>query len=160
MANRVTGWVWHNSHEKGNARLVLLALADCAHPDGDGAWPSIETLAGMTLLSERAIRYLLRDLERRGSVQVRIAAGPNRTNVWRVVMPEEGARFAPLGGGKKTRGGGNQMTKRGQQLLPPNRTTNRHIEPLALRAEEREGYAYDPSVLPRYLRESLAGSRR
>jgi hypothetical protein len=51
--------VWEHSRMKGSALLLELAIADHAHDDGSGAWPSQETLAKKTRLSVRQVRRLL-----------------------------------------------------------------------------------------------------
>ena len=53
-------------------KLVLLALADHAADDGTSIYPSIETVASKTCLSETAVRKALREL-RGGLALIRIA---------------------------------------------------------------------------------------
>lgn len=43
MSIKALNWVWQQPI-KGNSKLVLLALADCANDDG-GCWPGIKTIA-------------------------------------------------------------------------------------------------------------------
>lgn len=47
--------VWHGSHAKGNARLVLLAIADHANEQGV-AWPGVTRLMKMTKLCRRTVQ--------------------------------------------------------------------------------------------------------
>jgi len=49
-------------------KLVLLALANHARPDGSSAFPSVSTIRRYTLLSERAIREKLVELESLGVI--------------------------------------------------------------------------------------------
>ena len=49
-------------------KLVLLALANHARPDGSSAFPSVATIRRYTLLSERAIRQKLVELEALGVI--------------------------------------------------------------------------------------------
>lgn len=49
-------------------KLVLLALANHARPDGSAAFPSVKTIQRYTLLSERAIRSKLVELEELGVI--------------------------------------------------------------------------------------------
>lgn len=51
------------------SKLVLIALANHARPDGTAAFPSVETIARYTCLSERAIRQHLDQLEREGVIR-------------------------------------------------------------------------------------------
>lgn len=62
--------VWERASVKGSALLLLLAIADHAHDDGTGAWPSQKTLAAKTRLSARQIRRLLEQLVSRGELRV------------------------------------------------------------------------------------------
>lgn len=54
----------HTSSQK----LVLLALANHARPDGSSAFPSVATIKRYTLLSERTIRTMLDELEELGII--------------------------------------------------------------------------------------------
>jgi hypothetical protein len=62
--------VWRYSRHKGSALLLLLAIADHAHDDGGGAWPSQETLAKKTRLSVRQVRRLLDYLVAAGELKL------------------------------------------------------------------------------------------
>lgn len=55
--------VFQKSKTEGNARLVLLALADCANPEGV-CYPSIKTIASMANISEETARKYLHALEK------------------------------------------------------------------------------------------------
>ena len=159
MANRVSGWVWHHSPEKGSARLVLLALSDCAHPDGDGAYPSVALLRDMTRLSERAVQYVLRGLERHRSI-VRTGSHPTTgCNIWRVVIPADadrfgrrGANFAPRGGAKVTPMGASRRKTRVQALAPEPGTEPSLEPPEQSRLVRRSGL--------RHISDALAAAAR
>ena len=94
MSIHVMDWVWRNAPGKGSDLLLLLAIADYAHDDGNGAWPSVETLARKTRLSERAVQYGLRHLETGGAILVHEKEGPRGANIYQVIM-RGGANFAP-----------------------------------------------------------------
>lgn len=51
------------------SKLVLIALANHARPDGTAAFPSVETISRYTCLSERAIRHHLDALEEAGVIR-------------------------------------------------------------------------------------------
>jgi DNA-binding Lrp family transcriptional regulator len=51
------------------SKLVLIALANHARPDGRAAFPSITTMQRYTCLSDRAIQKHLRELEERGVIR-------------------------------------------------------------------------------------------
>lgn len=67
--------VWTRSASTGAARLVLLALADCADAEKREAWPSLTHLAQKTKLSLRGVRYALRGLEQLGELETRERSG-------------------------------------------------------------------------------------
>lgn len=118
MSVKVIGWVWDNSQSEGAARLVLLAIADCANAEGKDAWPSMAELCRKTRLSERGVQKAIRRLEDLGELDVKKNAGRGRTNRYIVVMetpnvvrgsgrenPEQSSprtEFAPEPGSPKT----------------------------------------------------------
>jgi hypothetical protein len=69
-------WVWDHSQAEGNARLVLLAIADNAGHDGRDAWPSQETLARKCRVSVRTVRRAIKELVDLGELEVQKYAGP------------------------------------------------------------------------------------
>ncbi len=66
MSVRVSTWAWKQSI-RGNALLVLLALADQAS-DAGSCWPSQSTLAAKCGISERALQTHLAALEAGGYI--------------------------------------------------------------------------------------------
>lgn len=63
-------WVLNEAPcESPTEKLVMLALANHARPDGTSAFPAVATISRYTLLSERAIRTNLRALEARGLIR-------------------------------------------------------------------------------------------
>lgn len=93
MSVRVMTWVWDNSRAKGNERLLLLAIADFAHDDGDGAYPSVARLMAKTRLTRPTVIALTRRLEELGELEV-LRSGGRRPHVYRVLMGRE--RGTPL----------------------------------------------------------------
>lgn len=85
MSIDVLSWVLKNSEETLGRRLVLLVLADCAHEDGTGAWPAVQTVAEKARLSKRQVQRCLKDLEASGAIA---KDGTTRagTTCWTVVM--------------------------------------------------------------------------
>lgn len=63
MSVTALAWVFKQSDAKLGSRLVLLALADFAHDNGEGAFPSVDTIAQHARLTKRAARAALRKLE-------------------------------------------------------------------------------------------------
>jgi hypothetical protein len=84
MSVPATDWVWKHSRAVGNARLVLLAIADRAEPNGTGAFPTVETLAKRTRLSPRTVQRCIHSLEAAGELSVERDVG--RVNRYAVRM--------------------------------------------------------------------------
>lgn len=53
---------------KPSLKLIYLCLANYAGEDGRNAFPSLATLSKNSCMSERAVRYSLRQLERLGVI--------------------------------------------------------------------------------------------
>ena len=87
MSIRCMTRVWAASQAKGSALLLLLAIADHAHDDGGGAWPSQATLARKTRLTSRQVRRLMRKLEDSGELQVQ--KRPGRSDLLTVITRED-----------------------------------------------------------------------
>lgn len=68
MSVAATNWAWAQP-VGGAEKLVLLALAHRHHTRTGQCNPSVETLALMVKLSERAVQYALRGLEERGLIE-------------------------------------------------------------------------------------------
>ncbi len=75
---------------KGSALLLLLAIADHAHDDGTGAWPSIKTLARKTRMSRRNVQLLVRHVEATGELKVLTGKGPHGCNAYAIQLPAAG----------------------------------------------------------------------
>ncbi|MGH3415019.1 MAG: helix-turn-helix domain-containing protein [Actinocrinis sp.] len=95
MAISVMTWVWNHSRSRHGARLVLLAIADCASGDGGNAWPSNAELRRKSGLGERAVQASLAELVKLGELEVRYNEGPKGCNRYRVVMNDTPAESAP-----------------------------------------------------------------
>lgn len=68
MSIEAMSWVWKQDVKPAAAKLVLLALADHANPDGY-CWPSILRIAGMVGLTSRQVSTHIRSLEAKGLVE-------------------------------------------------------------------------------------------
>jgi DNA-binding transcriptional ArsR family regulator len=64
--------------------LVLIVLCDHAHDDGNGAYPSVATIARMARASESGVDVALKSLRRAGLIEAK--PRPGRTTIYRVVM--------------------------------------------------------------------------
>lgn len=72
--------VWRHSRNKGSVLLMELAIADHAHDDGTGAYPSTERLARYARQTERNVRFVLQQLLDSKEVSIEYNAGPRGTN--------------------------------------------------------------------------------
>jgi hypothetical protein len=107
--------VFKHSQSTLGSRLVLIALADNAHDDGGSAFPSVETIARKALLSERTVRYCLRNLEAIGEIK-RTGVHASGTNIYTITLPGlEGANSSGVQilhrGQSTTEGGANYDTE-------------------------------------------------
>jgi hypothetical protein len=114
MSIEAVSWVLRHSEAKLGARLVLIALADHAHPDGSEAYPAVETLARHTRLSRRAVQSALRTLEAEGEI-IPDGVGRNGTNCYRLTMG--GAKSAPR---EDDDTGGRSSRREGGEAASPN----------------------------------------
>jgi DNA-binding transcriptional ArsR family regulator len=97
--------------------LVLIVLADHAHDDGDGAYPSVQTIAMLARLSIRGVQNALRKLESAGLVEAKPRTG--RTTTYRVLTPTAvAAGVLPLRPAAVSGGERNQRPKPPQPLRP------------------------------------------
>lgn len=93
MSIRCSARVWKYSRSKGSTKLILLAVADHAHDDGTGAWPSQTTLAEKTGLSERTVRRELKRLEQMG--ELRAVKREGLTTLFSVTTPDKLSNSTP-----------------------------------------------------------------
>lgn len=104
MSVRVSSWVWENAPVKSGELVVLLALADCAHDDGTGAYPSRESLAVKSRMTARQVGNCTRSLTEKGLIRKQgLTAGG--VVVWAINMGEE--NFSPRK--PASAGGGSQL---------------------------------------------------
>ncbi len=127
MSIRVMSKVWSTSAHKGSALLLLLAIADFAHDDGTGAWPSIATLADKVRMSPRQVTRLLHRLEASGELVVKPGASRYDTNL--LSIPMRGDNLAPLRDDRKGPRGDKQGRSGVTRLRHPKRppSVNRNV---------------------------------
>lgn len=112
MSLRALTWVWDHSREKGGTLLLQLAIADYAHDDGGGAWPSIPTLSRKARMTPRNVQLRIATLVSHHELEVEYGAGPNGVNIYRLLMGGETVRQTV-------------KTLRGEKSSPVKKTTNR-----------------------------------
>jgi hypothetical protein len=118
--------------------LVAIVIADFAHDDGSGAYPSVETIARKSRQSERNVHYCLARLEAQGKLAICKGGGPKGVNLYRLTVgwgamvapcqPDRGAMVAP-GGVQTATGGGANGDIKGCKAFAPNPSVP-VIEPL------------------------------
>lgn len=87
---------------KGSLLRILLALADHADTEGNGAFPSQKRLCALTGYSRRTIQHGLHDLEASGLIvkgdqRLTEHYGRHRPIVWNLTMEDfRGVKTAPL----------------------------------------------------------------
>lgn len=90
MSHAMTQRVWKDGSLKGVANcFVMLALADCHNPK-HGCFPSIETLMGMTRLSNRGVFDALEQLAKSGHIKKVAGGGRGHPNSY-LLYPETGS---------------------------------------------------------------------
>ena len=75
------------STAKGTDRLVLLAIASHAYPDGTGAWPSRRTIAAEARVSEATVKRAVKRIEALGELYVERQRG--HSNTYTITLPHE-----------------------------------------------------------------------
>ena len=103
MSIKVMSAVWDDSEATGNARLVLLAIADSADHDGTNAWPAIDTIAKKTRLSRSTVKRKIQELV--SLAELAVVPGPShirsdrRPNGYEVRLPS--LIMGVIGGGSE-----------------------------------------------------------
>jgi hypothetical protein len=134
MSIRVMTQVWANSRQKGNALLMLLAIADFADDQGY-AHPGIETLAEKSRMSERNTRYVLATLVASGELELSRGTGPRGCNEYQIKLSQNLELFAPRGAtasGEAKISGGARARTQGVQKQPQRGATAIAPEPLTV----------------------------
>jgi hypothetical protein len=95
----------------GSPKVVLLGIANHAHPDGGEAYPSLDTLATYAHCNRSTARRNIRKLEEDGWI-IRDGVGPRGELKWRLPLGSQNAT-----GGKMPRVASG--TERGTTQVPP-----------------------------------------
>jgi hypothetical protein len=82
--------VLQHSVAEGAARLVLLSIASHANDKGAQAYPGVKRLCAQTRLSERSVKYALKDLLNSGEIEIEAIGGGNVASGYRLTLPIEG----------------------------------------------------------------------
>lgn len=133
MSIKVMTHVWATSRLKGSSLLLLLAIADHAHDNGRGAWPSVDTLATKIRMSKRNTQYLIDKVAATNELIVSYNTGPRGCNEYVIPVPwvdetpqqtrvvASGAKFAGVQSlqGVQSLHGGVQRLQGGVQPIAP-----------------------------------------
>lgn len=140
MSVEAFAYVLNEAAISGNAKVILLGMANHAHPDGTNAYPSMATLAKYAAVNRRTAQRNVRQLELDGWIQ-REGVGPVGQTRWRVVMNGRpgGAAYCRGGAASDTPGGRHQRSG-GAAPAPP--------EPTLTNTEEESAThsLVDPSI--------------
>jgi hypothetical protein len=88
--------VWYKTQHHGNAKVLLLALADYANDCCGLAWPAVDTLSAKVGVNLRNTHKLLRQVSTgpHGELEIMLRQGPSHVNLYRLrgVSLETGCR--------------------------------------------------------------------
>lgn len=87
----------------GNAKVILIGIANHARPDGTGSYPSLDTLAEYAHCDRATVWRNLRKLEGDGWIE-RIGKGPQGQTSWRLMFGRKDAQNAHAGRGQNAIG--------------------------------------------------------
>jgi len=90
MSIKVMTDVWAHADCKGSELLLLLALADFSDDNGENIYPSMQTLAAKTRLSEPQARRIVQRLVEMDLIEIVETGGwqhgRNRSNTYRIKL--------------------------------------------------------------------------
>ena len=69
----------------GNARVLMLALADFANEEGY-CWPGVTRLAAMMRVSNRTVQRLIVQCQEAGELKVKRRVGRHHTNLYQITL--------------------------------------------------------------------------
>ncbi|WP_062640979.1 helix-turn-helix domain-containing protein [Streptomyces maremycinicus] len=87
MSSEAREWVWEHSSSRGNARLVLLSIADRVADEQCVSWASLSSLAKRTRASVSTVREAIDRLVDAGELEeLDDLTGPQRSTVYRLPL--------------------------------------------------------------------------
>lgn len=94
MSIKVMNAVWANAECSGSELLILLALADFADDNGENIYPSMQTLARKSRMSDKQARRVVQNLVKLKLIEIVEAGGwqrgRNRANSYRILLENIG----------------------------------------------------------------------
>ncbi len=110
MSVEALTWALNHSRAKGNARLVLIVIANAVNPETGVAWPGVRHIARQAGgPCERTVQNAIADLCALGELRVtpRLIDGQQMSNLYEMVAltPVPGRRGADFAPGAESAGG-------------------------------------------------------
>ncbi|MFE9913274.1 helix-turn-helix domain-containing protein [Streptomyces clavifer] len=97
MSSDAREWVWEHSSSRGNARLVLLSIADRVSDEQFVSWASLSSLAKRTNASLSTVRESLDRLVDAGELErLDDLIGPQRSTVFRLPLAAKASAEAAM----------------------------------------------------------------
>lgn len=121
MSVKAMAEVWECSEATGNARLVLLAIADHVNPSNGIAWPSIRRLSEYCKLDRSNVIRNINALIKMGELVKESGEGRQNTR-YRITLYDSCGR-----GGATSRGSATSEVAEARPLQSRRRDTNRYI---------------------------------
>lgn len=94
MSIKVMNAVWANADCSGSELLILLALADFSDDNGENIYPSMQTLARKSRMSDKQARRVVQNLVKLKLIEIVEAGGwqrgRNRSNSYRILLENIG----------------------------------------------------------------------
>jgi hypothetical protein len=122
MSVQAMTWVFERSDSNGNARLVLLSIANHADREGANAWPSLETIAVESRCSTATVKRAIAELRSIGELHWRRGLGQagafRKSNLyWLPLMRiQAGLPRDPAMAQSEPSGSGDGSSRHGQRL--------------------------------------------
>jgi hypothetical protein len=148
----------------GNAKVILLGLANHAHPDGSDAYPALDTLAVYAHCDRSTARRNVRKLVEAGWIK-EVGHGPKGQIAYQLAMSSEpfsvgGGETPPMASAPP---GGGSSASRGVAPVPPEPSLEPTTEPStagSARASTDGTVHRLPDDLPEYLHEPAITAAR
>lgn len=127
MSGLVVGTVLKFSRARGNARMVLVVIADSCKDDGTGAWPSVNTIAARAGVSESTAHRCLSELVRKRELVIEQNAGPYNANLYSI--PIDGMGGVKLTPVSNPASGGVKSSNKGVSAVTPDPSSGSVLDP-------------------------------
>lgn len=141
--------IWERSRNKGAALLLLLAIADHAHDDGGGAYPSVPALARKIRMPVRSTQRLIQKLVSTGELEVSTGGGPRGTHLYKINLKalERGDKLSGVRGVKLSGVRGDNLSGEGvtNSTHGGDKSGAEGVTPVTHESSCKEGTVMEPS---------------